>query len=65
MTKKKDQPEPEVLTAKPAPSVCEECKSQDMTCCEVVLNKNYRVYYTKCGKCHEVEVYKISKEKSG
>jgi hypothetical protein len=63
MAKSKVRKESEVLASKPVPKVCEECKSEEMECCEVTLNKNYKVYYMKCHKCHEVEVFKIGKEK--
>ena len=63
MAKSKVRSEPEVLSSKPTPTVCGECKSEDMECCEVTLNKSYKVYYMKCQKCHEVEVFKIGKEK--
>jgi hypothetical protein len=64
MAKSKDTSESEVLTSKPEPSVCGVCRSEDVECCEVVLDKRWRVYYTKCQMCHEVEVFKISKDKS-
>jgi hypothetical protein len=55
---------PEILTAKPQPTVCQECKSEDVECCEVTLDKTYKVYYTQCRKCHEVDVFKIDKKQS-
>jgi hypothetical protein len=63
MPKSKVPPEPEVLTSKTMPTECAECKSQNVECCEVTLNKSWRVYYIKCQKCHEVEVFKIGKDK--
>jgi hypothetical protein len=63
MTKSTVQPEPEVLTSKPMPTVCGECKSENVECCEVTLNKSWKVYYIKCQKCHEIEVFKIGKDK--
>lgn len=63
MTKPTSRAEPEILTSKPKPSLCGVCNSPNVTCCEVTMNARWKVYYIQCQKCHEIEIFKIGKEK--